>query len=253
MALSYRVEHVIETASTNDDLKRRAKQGAPEGLVLVANRQTGGRGRLGRSFFSPEGCGLYASVLLRPRIPLSDVSRITCYVAVVLWRAVREQARGDVGIKWVNDIYRDGKKVCGILTESAADADGMASYAVVGFGVNLNPPRDGFPPEIAGTAGSVYDDACCFRERRDAMLSRVLEGLSDYERALADGGFTDEYRAASVLDRTPVAVCLGGVCRDAVALGVDACGRLHVRYSDGEEARLRAGDVSIRIRSEAGQ
>ncbi len=248
MAQRFHIEYVQQTGSTNNDLKQRARDGAPAGLVLVAGRQTGGRGRLGRTFHSPQGCGLYASVLLRPDIPLADVNRITCYAAVVLHQAISGMTDGAVGIKWVNDIYRNGKKVCGILTESAAAPDGTVVYAVIGFGVNLIAPQGGFPADIAQTAGSVFDGGGAFEARRAALLQRVLDGLSHYEEALRSGHFMRQYRDASVLRHTPVVVHDGVSERDATALDIDERGRLHVRYDDGADAYLAAGDVSIRMR-----
>lgn len=248
MPLTFHTEYIEQTASTNDDLKRRALSGEAEGLVLVAGRQTGGRGRLGRSFHSPGGCGLYASVLLRPSMQLSNANLLTCYAAVVLKRAIGETATGTIGIKWVNDIYRNGRKVCGILTESSADTSGNTAYVVIGFGVNLVPPDGGYPEEIAEIAGSVFDDKGCFSARQDALLTNVLNGLSAYESALLDGSFMQEYCESSILNGVPVSVRRADTSCEATALDIDAQGRLHVRYGDGSEAYLIAGDVSIRMR-----
>lgn len=247
MTVPFTVEHLSETGSTNDDLKRRAAEGAPEGLVLTAERQTAGRGRLGRSFFSPPECGLYASVLLRPQIVLADVNLITCFAAVVLHRVIGSIADGTVGIKWVNDIYRNGKKVCGVLTEAASHADGTAAHVIVGFGINIIPPPGGFPADIAGIAGSVLDGCADTTAVKTDILRRVLAGLGEYREAMSDMRFMEEYCAASILRNTPVRVCRGESIRDATAICVEPNGQLSVQYDDGTKESLLAGDVSIRL------
>lgn len=142
--------------STNAEALRRAVDGAPEGTVIVAEEQTAGRGRRGRSFFSPAGTGIYLSILVRPALPAERAHLLTCSAAVAVAEAIEACAGVDASIKWVNDVYCRGKKVAGILTEGSFDLEGgVLQHAVVGIGVNVRPPHAGFPAEIAERAGAV--------------------------------------------------------------------------------------------------
>lgn len=142
--------------STNAEALRRAVDGAPEGTVIVAEEQTAGRGRRGRSFFSPAGTGIYLSILVRPALAAERAHLLTCSAAVAVAEAIEACAGVDASIKWVNDVYCRGKKVAGILTEGSFDLEGgVLQHAVVGIGVNVRPPHAGFPAEIAERAGAV--------------------------------------------------------------------------------------------------
>ncbi len=142
--------------STNAEALRRAVDGAPEGTVIVAEEQTAGRGRRGRSFFSPAGTGIYLSILVRPALAAERAHLLTCSAAVTVAEAIEACAGVDASIKWVNDVYCRGKKVAGILTEGSFDLEGgVLQHAVVGIGVNVRPPHAGFPAEIAERAGAV--------------------------------------------------------------------------------------------------
>ena len=137
-----------EIDSTNNFLKQKAESGEKSGTVIIAKRQTGGKGRLGRSFFSPQG-GMYLSILLRPQISAEKSLFITTAAAVAVCRAIEKVSNKKSGIKWVNDVFIDNKKVCGILTEASLDFEtGGLYYAVVGIGVNLYYPKNSFPNDI---------------------------------------------------------------------------------------------------------
>ncbi len=146
------VHHFETLDSTNDLAKQLAAQGAPEGAVVVAEAQTGGRGRLGREWNSPPGVGLYVSLVLRPMLPPMELPQITLTTAVAVVRAVRRVAGVAPGIKWPNDLLLDGKKLGGILTEMETESDRIR-HVVVGLGLNVNNPE--FPPELAATATSL--------------------------------------------------------------------------------------------------
>ena len=141
--------------STNSLLREKANAGIPEGYVVLAGQQTGGRGRMGRRFYSPPDTGLYLSLLLRPTHLLpSEAVGITTMAAVAACRSIEEVSPGDAQIKWVNDIYLGGKKVCGILTEASIGLEsGSLDYAVVGVGFNVCAPEDGFPGGLSQIAG----------------------------------------------------------------------------------------------------
>ena len=163
-----------EETSTNTAVKEKAREGEEEGYLLIAERQTAGRGRLGRTFESPEQTGLYMSLLLRPDCEPKKALHITTAAAVAVAEAIRELTGRKAEIKWVNDVYVDGRKVCGILTESALDAgSGRMAYAVLGIGVNVTEPKEGFARTIAHIAGALYDfgqEPEAFREKLAAEI-----------------------------------------------------------------------------------
>lgn len=236
-----------ETLSTNTALRALAEAGAPEGTVYIAQGQTGGRGRMGRSFYSPAGTGLYLSLLLRPvSWKPARAAQLTAAAAAAMCEAIREVTGKEPGIKWVNDILLDGKKVCGILTEASFSMEsGVLEYAVLGLGVNVYPPEGGFPKELEGVAGAVLNAPGEDVRSRLAgeFLNRFLAG---YERP-EDRSFLDTYRRRSVAVGREVTVLSNGHERRAFAYAVDDDCRLLVRYDDGTEQALSYGEIRITI------
>ena len=244
-AAGYDLRFVGTVSSTNTLLRSLAEEGAPEGLCLIAESQTGGRGRRGRSFFSPEGCGAYVSLLLRPSLAPERAIRITTAAAVAAARSAEALCGEPVGIKWVNDLYLHGRKVCGILSEAAAKREGALSYCVLGVGANVLPPPDGFPPELSEIAGSLL--ATPLPDARERFLAGFLNAFASLYAGLAEGAHEAEYRARSFVPGHAVTVLRGGEARPAFALGVDSECRLRVRYPDGTEEALSSGEISIRL------
>lgn len=238
----YRVTALGEIDSTNARLKEWAAMGEAEGAVLIADAQSAGRGRRGRGFFSPAGTGLYMSVLLRPRLDAADTALLTPLAAVAVCRALKASAGREAGIRWVNDILLNEKKVCGILAEGVPGA-----YTVLGIGINLCDPPGGFPADIAGLAGSVFGGEPCAEEQKSGLAARLLEELYALYTALPDTAFMREYRALSlVLNRRVRVLAEPGF--EALAEEIDEDGALIVRKDDGERVRLCAGEVSVRPR-----
>ena len=239
-----------EIPSTNTALRALAEAGAPEGTVYLAQGQTGGRGRMGRSFYSPAGTGLYLSLLLRPvSWKPARAAQLTAAAAAAMCEAIREVTGKEPGIKWVNDILLDGKKVCGILTEASFSMEsGVLEYAVLGLGVNVYPPEGGFPKELEGVAGALLDAPGEDVRNRLAgeFLNRFLAG---YERP-EDRSFLDTYRRRSVAVGREVTALSGGHERRAFAYAVDDDCRLLVRYDDGTEQALSYGEIRIAINRE---
>ncbi len=225
--------------STNTLCKAAAEEGAPEGTVILANAQHGGRGTRGRTFYSPENTGLYMSVLLRPRVKAQQALFVTTTAAVAVCRAIEQVAARRAQIKWVNDVYCDGKKVCGILTEAVPDLQtGGLRYAVLGIGLNVNDPAGGFPEELEGIAASVFGR---HEGDRAALAAAVLDAFFERYPSLGAPEQIDEYRRLSLLDGRTVTVGE----RTAVVRGIDEACRLCVRYDDGTEAALLSGDVTL--------
>lgn len=240
-------EFLTETDSTNRYLKELATAGAPEGTVVIANRQSAGRGRLGRSFFSPEEKGIYMSILLRPEISLERSVLITSMAAVAVARAVERVSGITAQIKWVNDIFLNKKKVCGILTEAGIDAERQTlSYAVLGIGVNVGSME--FPEELKEIATSVSNE-CGFAVKKEALIDEILKELELWYPTLWDGGFLEESKARSILLGKEIRVVdemhpEGGYT--AKAVDINELGNLIIEW-DGSTQVLNSGEVSIRF------
>jgi BirA family biotin operon repressor/biotin-[acetyl-CoA-carboxylase] ligase len=222
-----------------------AREGAPEGTLVIAERQTRGRGRLGRSWVSPARVNLYASFVLRPRLAPADAPQLALAAAVAVARALTPLAPGRIAIKWPNDCLLDGKKVAGILTEMDAEVDRVRAV-VLGIGVNLNAPARAFPPELRATATSVQlaTGTPVDRPRFVAVLCAELEAV--YDRVVRDGfaEIVPAWESYSCLTGRAVTIDGGGKRSSGTVRGIDTSGRLVLDGPDGEE-RVLAGDVTL--------
>ena len=236
-----------DTESTNSAAKQLADNGGEEKTVVIALKQNAGRGRLGRSFFSPPG-GIYMSIILRPLISPEKTTLITAAAAVAAARAVERFSGRKTGIKWVNDIYIDGKKICGILTEGVFGAEtGLLDYAVVGIGVNLCGREEQLPREIRNIAGFVTD-----RDFTSLLYSRFVgELLKEFFVIYGDienREFLGEYRNRSVLMGKTVTFFKNGTERTAKVEGIDDGARLVVS-ENGNMYILDSGEVSVKCKN----
>lgn len=222
--------------STNAVLKTMAD--APHGTVLCSRVQTGGRGRLGRAFCSPEG-GLYVSVLLKRPEPLEQLLHLTPMAAVAVRRAIWDVCAVDTQIKWINDLVKDGRKLCGILTEVAPQGG-----VILGIGINCNTKE--FPQELKNTAGSLH--TFCGAVDRDALLQGLILRLKELDRELFSGKreWMEEYAAHCITLGKEVQLLKAGEMRRAFATGLDENGGLLVRLPDGREETITMGEVSVR-------
>ena len=243
-ALQVQVQDKV--SSTNQAVKALAQEKAPEGTAVVAGCQEAGKGRYGRSFYSPQGSGVYLSLLLRPRdwSPESSLG-LTTMAAVAVCRAIEAVSGEHPQVKWVNDIYLHGKKVCGILTEGAFSMEnGMLEYGIVGIGVNVYTPAGGFPPELQGIAGPVFSRT--FPDGKNRLAGEILNQLMDCYQNPDPLGHLQSYRNYSMVLGKAVEVITPTGPIPATALSIDEHFRLVVRYSDGREAALSQGEVSVR-------
>lgn len=242
------IEVVDRLPGTNAALRARADAGAPEGLVLIAQAQSAGRGRGGHSFYSPPG-GLYMSILLRPEIGARQAVGLTAMAAVAAARAAEKLCGAPIRIKWVNDLWKDGRKVCGILTEAALDLEsGMLDYAVLGLGFNVVAPAEGWPAELQSVAGALFDGDPA-PGARAALAAAFLNEFWPLYRTGPRSGYLDEYRSRLALAGQRVLVTpRSGTPRPAAVLGIDDECRLVVRY-DGESrpAALTSGEAGVRL------
>ena len=235
-------------SSTNTVLKGMAAEGAPEGLCLIAGEQTAGRGRMGRSFYSPADSGLYMSLLLRPQIPAAEAVRITACAAVAVADAIEALSGVETQIKWVNDVLIGGKKVCGILTEAALDCEsGQLHYAVLGIGINTAVPAGDFPPELRGIAGAVFR-AQKPPELRCRLAAAVLDRFMDYYADPGGKACFDGYKRRSLVLGKEINILMPGrEPEPAAALDLDEDFGLLVRLPDGSVRKLNSGEVSVRL------
>lgn len=230
--------------STNAEARRRALEGAPEGAVVVAEEQTAGRGRLGKTFYSPAGAGVYLSVVLRPRLQADAAQYLTCAAAVSCAQAIEAVTGEEALIKWVNDIFCRGRKVAGILTEGVVDMEsGHFEHAVLGIGVNVKPPADGFPHDIADVAGAVLDDRT--GAVRCELAAAILARFWSLYQHMDDPKLHDEYRRRCFLLGQPLIVRQGASRVRARAVDLTPDFKLVIELPDKSRRELPYGEVTI--------
>ena len=233
--------------STNECVKREAAGGAREGLLIAADEQTAGKGRSGRSFYSPKGEALYFSFLLRPPLAPEQISGLTLVMGLSVAQAVREYPGEETFIKWPNDVIVGGKKICGILTEAAAQG-GEADYVVIGTGINVN--NKTFPKELRDRATSLFLEGGGIPVSRESVLALVLEKFYvNYQNYTETGnleGLISAYNDLLINSGREVRVEDPLAPWSGVSEGIDESGRLLVRKEDGSREAVSAGEVSVR-------
>ncbi len=226
--------------STNNEAKREIANGLTKDAVFVANEQTSGRGRRGKNFYSPEKSGLYFTAVLHPEATLNDSVGITALTAVIVADVIAEITKKHPKIKWVNDIFIDNKKVCGILTEAVSDFEANRVQAViVGIGINLTTHI--FPDEICDIAGSVGEINRCY------LAAEIFKRLKAGCESLGERKFMDDYRKYSLVIGNEVEFSRNGRDYIATARDISDDGSLLVTTEDGEEIALNSGEISVRL------
>lgn len=236
-----------EIDSTNDHLKRIARQGAAHGTVVIADHQTGGHGRRGRTFLSPEGVGIYLSLLIRPNCSVNDLMHLTCATAVAMCEAVEEAAGFCPGIKWTNDLVHGKRKLGGILTELGFTPQGQVDYAIIGVGINCCQQEEDFDPEIRHMAGSLamVTGKPIDRSRVAAAMMDALHRM-DQILLTRKEDILCRYRQNCITLNQEVSLVRGDEIRHGFALSVDEEGALIVRFADGHTEAVNSGEVSVR-------
>lgn len=237
----------LETVdSTNNYLKRAAEDGAVNGTLAVAEEQTGGKGRRGRSWETPKGTNIAMTILLRPEIRPEHASRLTLLMAMAVVRGIQKETGLQAGIKWPNDVVVDGRKVCGILTEMNTEVD-YINYVVIGTGINVNQTE--FPEEIREIAGSLKLSAG-HPVARAGLIASIMEELEDlYEVFLKTedlSALKDEYNRNCVTCGHEIRVLEPGHEYTGMTDGINDLGELVVKKADGETVCVYAGEVSVR-------
>jgi len=227
-----------EIDSTNNAAKQWAQKGAPDGSAVVALRQTAGKGRLGRSFYSPSATGIYMTVILRPSLSLEQSTLVTSAAAVATARAIEKVTGISVQIKWVNDVYCGENKICGILTEAVSDFElGVVTSVIVGIGINIK--TNSFPDDVKN-AGALNADV-----KRADLIGAVADELLGI--AFGDySAFIDYYRSHSMILGKNINFIENGKVTPAKAVAIDETGGLVVKTADGVEKTLKSGEISIR-------
>lgn len=231
--------------STNIYAKSIAAEGAKDGTLVTAEAQTAGKGRMGRSFCSPSGGSIYMSVILRPQTDLESSQIITSCIAVAVAEAIDSICSTDVKIKWVNDLFLGGKKICGILTEASLNFEnGRLDYAVAGIGINLKSVKESFSDQLSEVATSIEDEIGRIPDRC-RLIAEILKNIDLYMSNIDKRNFLDEYRRRSFIIGERVSVSKFDSERIASAIGISDNAGLIVRYDDGSQETLNSGEARI--------
>lgn len=239
--------HVSTIGSTNDHLKQLARQGAPHGTVLIADHQTNGHGRMGRSFHSGADVGVYLSILLRPQCSPGELMHLTCAAAAAMCDAVEASAGFRPGIKWTNDLVWQRKKLGGILTELGFGKNGSVDYAVIGIGINCCQKTEDFPLEIQSIAASLSMISGEMIDR-SKVAAAMMDALYRMDRRLLSekAEILQQYRKNCITIGQHISLVRGEDVQYGTALSVDDAGALVVRFTDGSIQTINSGEVSIR-------
>lgn len=238
LSFDCRVEYYKTLDSTNNVAKRIIAEGEDDVLLVVGEEQTAGRGRQGKSFYSPGGTGIYMSLVVHPMIELQNAVTATTAAAVAVCRAIESLTDKKPMIKWVNDVYLDGKKICGILTEAVTDFETQTvSSIIIGIGINLT-TKD-FPCDV--------QNASCLNAdvKRAELIGAVANELNRIVNS-GYGEFLEYYRAHSLVVGEDIVFIKNGVSTSARAVGIDDFGGLEVELADGTRTTLRSGEITVR-------
>ena len=244
--------HVYDSVdSTNNILKDLASKGAPSGTVVIADHQTGGKGRRGRSFSSPSGVGIYLSYLLKPEAGFDRISDLTSWTAVAVADAIKKAYGLDTQIKWVNDLLMNRKKICGILTEAMVEGEsGFIDTCIIGIGVNVN--EDSFPSELTDIATSLLIENGGKTFFRAALASEIIKAMDALNANWPDNPsyYLERYRELNITTGSKITAFSqmqeNGNGRTGTAIAINDDYSLKVRFDDGSEENLRSGEVSVR-------
>ncbi len=230
--------YVLDTVdSTNSYAKKLAQNGAKNNTVVIANHQTAGRGRLGRTFYSPAHTGLYMSILLCPDGRILDPAALTIAAAVAVCRCVSTLCDKKPQVKWVNDIFVDNKKICGILAEAGSDS-GILSYIIIGIGLNIS--TEVFPGELKSIAGSLNTTV-----NRNVIAGEIINQLNTLRPLCGTQALIDEYKSFSLVLGKKINFTQNGETYHGTAIDINIEGNLIVRLDTQETVVLKSGEISL--------
>jgi BirA family transcriptional regulator, biotin operon repressor / biotin---[acetyl-CoA-carboxylase] ligase len=240
------IHYFEEVESTQNIARNLAAEGAPHGTVVIAETQSAGRGRMGRAWHSPAGVNLYTTIILRPRLAMAEVPRLSLVAGVVAAEALEEVARGIVALKWPNDVWLNGRKAGGIIAEAVTDRAQRLDAVLLGIGLNLNLAREDVPPELRDRAISVFI-ATGHRCDRVAVANSLFTRLNTRYDETVTRGFSavrPDWERYSALGGKRVTVVDAGSREEGVVRGIDADGALLLETASGMR-RIIAGDVTL--------
>ncbi len=233
-----------ETASTNTLAKELAASGAVHGTAVIADSQTAGRGRLGRSFVSPEGCGIYMSVIIRPRFSLETAQLITSCAACAAAEAVESLCDENVAVKWVKDLYIGGRKICGILTEASINGrNSSLEYAVIGIGINVLSAENAFDDELKAIATSIEAETGV-KLNRNILCAELLNRLEEHLENIESREYLKEYRRREMLTGHIITANADGSAVIGRAVGIDDNACLLIELEDGKIKTVNSGEAN---------
>ena len=238
---------LLETVDSTNRFLKQNSDNANEWSVVIAENQTSGRGRYTRKFYSPENCGIYMSILLKPEISADSAVLVTAAAAVAVSEAIENLSSKQTQIKWVNDIFINSKKVCGILCEGVINAkSGLIDKVILGIGINVYTPENDFDSEIKDIAGAVFDEK--IPDMRNRLIAEVINRFEKYYRELKNRTFLEGYRSRSAVIGKKVTVLRGEEKIPALALGIDDNCHLEVEFEDGKREFLSSGEISKKLK-----
>ena len=234
------------TDSTNNEAKRMIAQGLTENSLIIANEQTAGRGRLGRSFYSPNDKGIYMSFVYQTELDLSDAVSVTTAASVAVVRAIVKNTDKHPQIKWVNDVYLDNRKICGILTEAVSDFEsGMTQNIIIGIGINML--NSDFPEDIKDRAGVLNEKGLS----RNRLIAAVADEMMTLTDDLKNHSYIDDYRKYSLITGKRIDFYHNNIKYTGTAKDIDENGGLIVTLDDGTTQTLTSGEVTVRLKVES--
>lgn len=231
-----------EVDSTNNEAKRLLAQGQDQTLLILADQQTKGRGRQGRVFFSPKGTGLYMTLVIHPQVELAGVLPATTMASVAVARAIRKLTDKEPQIKWVNDLYLEDKKICGILTEAVSDCETATVQSLL-LGIGVNTTTVDFPAELAGIGSALHVSGLS----RNQLAAEIVNQLLPLTSHLDDHRYLEDYRRFSMVLGKSILYYIQGIAYPAQAIAIDDQGGLVIRTPEGEERTLSSGEISLRL------
>lgn len=235
-----------EVDSTNTYAKNLAKKGMHEGTVVIAKRQTNGRGRLGRKFYSPSGTGIYMSIILKPSKDSESILLITTAAAVAVSRTIENVTGKSTLIKWVNDIYMNEKKVCGILCEGSFIDSHTLEYAILGIGINISKPDIPFPDEIKGIAGYILEKED--ESIKEKIIEEVISNFFKIYENISEKPHLEEYRKKNMLYNKPVNIIqCDKIIGNGICTGIDDDFAIIVQ-KENDIIKVSSGEVSVKER-----
>ena len=227
--------------STNTEARRVFRKGGND-MLICAEKQTSGRGRQGKTFYSPEKTGIYMTVVIHPDLSLNFASRATTATAVAVCEAIEKLTDKKPKIKWVNDIFIDNRKVCGILTEAVSlENNNIADGLIIGIGINISTTR--FPDEIKDIAGSLNTQDV----DRNTLIAEIFKRVTNYTSDLQNSGYIEDYKKRCFVLGKEITFEQSGKTYNATALDIDKNGGLIIRTPDGKTETLQSGEISIKV------